>query len=194
MHDGCMKPHFGIRSLATASILLCATVFAAQHEPHAQQAAKQPTPAQRAFDLFKGMAGMWEGKDASSGRNIKIEFKVIANGSVVMATSDYDAHPDEQMVTMYSLDQGKLILTHYCVARNQPRLVAEKISDDGRTIEFKFKDGTGMKDVNTGHMHNVKVWFIGKDEFKDQWSFYKDGKETFMEDFTMRRVKSKSQR
>lgn len=159
------------------------------HDHGSRDQSKALSPAEKAFNHFKLMEGKWEGQDKSSGRKIKLEYRVIANGSVVMEISDYDAHPNDQMVTMYSLDQGKLILTHYCVARNQPRLVAEKISEDGKTIEFKFKDGTGMKDVNTGHMHNVKVWFVGPNDHKDQWSFYKDGKETFMEEFLTKRVK-----
>ncbi|MBX3120146.1 MAG: hypothetical protein KF784_13855 [Fimbriimonadaceae bacterium] len=178
----------------TLSLLLAASALFgfSRQDPHNHgktSAQKPQSAAELAFDQFKSMVGVWEGKDASTGRNIKIEYRLIANGSVVMATSDYDAHPNDQMVTMYSLDIGKLILTHYCVARNQPRLEATNISADGKTIEFRFKNGTGLKDINTGHMHNVNVWFLDKDTYKDQWSFYQNGKETFMEDFTLKRVK-----
>lgn len=176
------------------SIALLATFsyVGASQDPHGhgKSAEKQAeSPAEKAFAQLKAMAGIWEGKDTSSGRNIRLEYRVIANGSTVMSISDYDAHPNDQMVTMFHLDKGKLLLTHYCVARNQPRLEATKISDDGKAVEFKFKDGTGMKDVNTGHMHSVKMWFLGPNDYKDQWSFYQNGKETFMEDFVLKRVK-----
>lgn len=184
-----MKRLSAILFLTIAAVALHGFGGQDAHGHGKQEAQKPQTPAERAFARFKAMAGFWEGKDTSSGRKIRHEYRVIANGSTVMSISDYDAHPNDQMVTMYSLDSGKLILTHYCVARNQPRLEAANISADGSSLEFKFKDGTGMKDINTGHMHHAKVWFVGPDEFKDQWSFYQNGKETFMEEFVMKRVK-----
>ena len=66
----------------------------------------------------------------------------IAAGSAVMGAG-FDAHANETMITMIHMDGGRLMLTHYCVAKNQPRMVASCISKDGSQITFECLDGDG---------------------------------------------------
>lgn len=147
------------------------------------------TKAELAFEKFQALAGIWQGK-AEDGRVIRDRYEVIAAGTVVVQESEFEAHPGERMMTVVHLDGDRLILTHYCVARNQPRMVAKHISDDGNKVEFEYFDGTNMKDRNVGHMDKVIWEFKGTDTLSSQWSFYKDGKETFMEKFVSTRVKA----
>ena len=72
-----------------------------------------------AFDQLKSLAGNWEGKD-SSGSPVKINYKVISNGSVVMEYLEPTKEPE--MVTMYSVDGDRIVVTHYCSAGNQPTM------------------------------------------------------------------------
>ena len=65
-------------------------------------------------------------------------------GSYVDATK-YD-HP----VTMLYVDGDQLTLIHYCDAGNRPRMIG-KMSPDGKTVEFEFKDISGGMDH---HMHH----------------------------------------
>jgi hypothetical protein len=96
------------------------------------------------------------------------------------------------MVTMYHLDGPDLLLTHYCMAKNQPRLKATEISDDGKTILFTFLDGTNMASRDVGHMDKVRIQFGDTDnEYKSQWTFYAKGKEQWMEAITYMRVEKK---
>lgn len=76
------------------------------------------------------------------------------------------------MVSMYSLHEGKLILTHYCVAKNQPRLAATKIEDKGAKLEFTFMDATDIPNRDAGHMDRATYEFIGKDRYKTRWTWY----------------------
>jgi hypothetical protein len=146
------------------------------------------TPAQIAFENFKKLAGRWEGAE-KDGRKIAYDIEVIAGGSAVMESSAYDAHPGEKMVTMYHLDQGKLILTHYCVAGNQPRLEATEISPDGKKLLFTFRDATNIKSRDQGHMDKVKVDISKPERMSSQWTWYQAGKESWMEAFEFARVK-----
>ena len=150
--------------------------------------APEATPAERAFDEFKAMAGKWAGT-ADDGRKIVNQWQVIAGGSVVMYESEFDAHPGEKMVTMFHLDNGRLLLTHYCVARNQPRLQATEFSADGRRVVFTFLDATNLKSRDQGHMDKVVWEFPDAETRTSQWTWYQDGKESWMEKFTMKRVK-----
>lgn len=152
----------------------------------------RPSDAERAFERFKAMSGRWQGTE-QDGRVEIARYQVIAAGTVVMQDSEFEAHPGEKMVTMIHMDGGRLMLTHYCVARNQPRLVATEFSGDGRRVVFEFLDGTNMKDRNVGHMDKVVWEFVDNDTVVSQWTFYKDGKETWMEKFTTKRIKSDGQ-
>lgn len=146
----------------------------------------------RAYDQFKALAGQWEGKSTKGWTEI-LDIEIIAGGSCVMEKSHF-AHgeePNSGMATMYHLDGENLLLTHYCMARNQPRLKATEISDDGKTITFTFLDGTNMASRDVGHMDKVRISFEDENHFKSQWTFYADGKEKWMEAITYERKAAK---
>lgn len=161
--------------------LLCVIAGSALGQAH--------SPAERAFEEFKSMSGKWAGQ-SHDGRKIVSQWQVIAAGSVVMYDSEFDAHPGEKMVTMFHLDNGRLMLTHYCVANNQPRLVATEFSPDGKKVTFTYLDGTNLRDRNQGHMDKVVWEFPDADTRTSQWTWYANGKESWMESFRMTRVKA----
>ncbi|HKY04889.1 MAG TPA: hypothetical protein VJQ56_08365, partial [Blastocatellia bacterium] len=107
--------------------------------------------------------------------------------SAVVGTS-FDAHPNETMMTMFYLDGDRLLLTHYCVARNQPRLAATSFADGGRTITFTFLDSTNLKSRNQGHMDKAIFRFIDENHITSQWTWYQDGKESWMEEIHLERL------
>jgi hypothetical protein len=139
-----------------------------------------------AFERFKRLAGTWEGK-STKGWTEQIAYLVIARGSVVMEQSR-DAHPNEVMTSMVHMDGDRLLLTHYCVAGNQPRLVLSTIEDAGRTLHFSFLDATNLASRDRGHMDSVVFRFADADHFTSRWSWYQDGKESWMEDIEHRRL------
>ena len=134
----------------------------------------------RAFERFEALAGDWLGQ-STKGWTEKITYRTIAQGSVVMETS-FDAHPNEMMVTMLHPDGDRLVLTHYCVAKNQPRLVMTGASADLSQITFEFLDGTNLPSRDRGHMDKVVFRFASPDSFSSQWTWYQDGKESWMEE------------
>ncbi len=151
--------------------------------------AGQTNDAELAFNRFKAMVGDWEGA-SKEGVKIRHKYTLVGNGSVVMEESWFDAHKGDIMVTMYSMHEGKLILTHYCVAKNQPRLVASSIKEKGGKVEFTFMDATGIASREQGHMDRARYEFIGADRYKTAWTWYAKGKEQWMEEFDLRRMKS----
>ncbi len=139
-----------------------------------------------AFERLKSLTGTWMGK-STKGWEERIFFDSIAGGSVVVGHS-FDAHPDEEMYTMYHMDGDRLMLTHYCMAKNQPRLVATNIAVDGSKITFTFLDATNMASRNTGHMDSCVLTFKNDSTFTSRWTWYQDGKEEWMEEIVCRRV------
>jgi hypothetical protein len=146
---------------------------------------RDASPARIAFERFKKLAGEWKGK-STKGWEASVQFQTIAGGTVVTETS-FDAHPTETMMTMFHLDSDRLMLTHYCVAKNQPRLLATSFEDDGRKVTFTFLDGTGMPSRNRGHMDKAVFRFVDDNRVSSQWTWYQDGKEKWMEEITLER-------
>lgn len=144
--------------------------------------------AKAAFDRFATLAGAWHGQSTQGWADAGA-FETIARGSVVMQTTEFEAHAGETMVTMYHLDRDRLILTHYCVAKNQPRLLLSSVADEGRTLTFTYLDGTNLASRDHGHMDKVIYRFDANDpnRFTSQWTWYQDGTESWMEEIAMER-------
>ncbi len=139
-----------------------------------------------AFERFRALQGTWNGR-STKGWEEKVTYKTIARGSVVMETS-FDAHPGETMLSAFHMDGDRLMLTHYCVAQNQPRLVATAFDDDGKTITFTFLDGTNLPSRDRGHMDKAIFRFEDADHFTSHWTWYQDGKESWMEEIRHARI------
>lgn len=171
----------GVLFIGLMPISLCAAA-----DPPATAPATPQSPAQRAFERFKSLSGQWEGK-STKGWSEKSTWRVIAGGSCVMHIG-FDAHPNETMATMFHMDGEHLMLTHYCVARNQPRLRATEISEDGKTIVFTFLDSTNLPSRDKGHMDKAVYTFESDERYTTQWTWYQDGQERWMEQISCTRA------
>jgi len=195
MEGGAMFQKTGRTAVIALGILGClATAQGAPQEAEPVAAAAKgesiqeaPSPAQ-VFGKFQALAGTWRGR-STKGWTGEASFEVIAAGSVVVETSRFQAHPDETMMTMYHLDGSAMLLTHYCVAKNQPRLQMSSLAEDGKKVTFRFRDGTNLASRNQGHMDSVVYQFEDADHFTSQWSFYKDGREEWMEEIHYERIR-----
>lgn len=156
-------------------------------EPLRRANPPDPAAAAAAFERLKGLAGRWEGR-STKGWTDTSEVRVIAKGSVVEQRA-FDAHPGEEMRTLFSMDGDRLILTHYCVARRHPRLVASEIADSGRTITFTFLDGLNLPTRNLGHMDKLVMRIQDDGRYSSQWTWYQDGRESWMEEIHNARVR-----
>jgi hypothetical protein len=149
------------------------------------RAALSPESSRVLYERIKELAGDWEGK-STKGWTDTNHIEVIAGGSAVMFTS-FDAHPNERMATMVHLDGDRLLLTHYCMAKNQPRLVATSFDPETGEAVFEFLDGTGMASRDTGHMDKMKLQLKDKNGFRERWTWYAKGQERWLEDIEYRR-------
>jgi hypothetical protein len=143
-----------------------------------------------AFERFKSLDGLWKGRSTVGWTGTAV-FRVIGRGSVVLQTTSFD-DPEaatHSMASAIHMDGDQLILTHYCEAGNQPRLVASAVTPDGREITFTFKDGTNLPNRNTGHMDRVVFRFDDADHFYRRWTWYQNGQETWLEAISSERVR-----
>jgi hypothetical protein len=66
-------------------------------------------------------------------------------------------------------------------------LVATSFEEDGRKITFTFLDGTNMPTRNRGHMDKAVFRFVDDNHMTSQWTWYRDGKESWMEEISLQR-------
>jgi hypothetical protein len=164
-------------------VLLCVTLLfvagavlaASAPEEKAKAAAAKPQPPSK-LDLIKKLAGDWVeiGEDGKPTGKVVSTYRVTAGGSAVEETL-FGGTPHE-MITLYHLDGDDLVLTHYCVAGNQPRMKAEKQTDPNKLV-FNCDGGTNLKSENDEHMHHATLVFKDENHIQSEWLEYKDGKQ-----------------
>lgn len=140
--------------------------------------------SQAEFDKVKSLAGNWEGKN-SAGNPVHINYRLVSGGSAVMET--IDAAHDSQMITVYHLDGDHLMMTHYCMANNQPRMRANA-SNDPNAIKFTFVDVTNLSSPTAGHMYAHSIVWNDNFHVTQYWTWRQDGKDK-VETFELQRVK-----
>jgi hypothetical protein len=149
-------------------------------------AAFAASDAQKSFDQLTTLAGSWEGKN-SMGEPLQVSYRLTGGGSALM--SEIAGHGDN-MITMFNLDgPSRLLMTHYCSAGNQPRMVGT-MSPDGKTLTFNFLDATNLISEQKGHMQSLVVTMIDPDHHTEDWNFLaSDGKLQHHEHFDLQRQK-----
>jgi hypothetical protein len=123
--------------------------------------------AQKSFDKLKTLAGSWEG--TMDGKAMHVSLRVTSMGNTLMHEMTVVGSADDP-ITMFNLDRGRLLLTHYCDAGNQPRMVAT-VSPDGKTFTFDFIDATNLLSSQMGHMQHVVFNLVDADHHTELWQF-----------------------
>ena len=117
-------------------------------------AANANQPNLNALERLSTLEGSW--KVADSDGPLKITFEKTANDSVLLET--WFAGENKHSLTVYHMDNERLIATHYCPQGNQPRLEMQPQFDSDQ-ISFKYFDATNMKDTTQSHQHILSFDF-----------------------------------
>jgi hypothetical protein len=176
-----MKPRI---ALSVLFVLIAATAFAAdavatQSDAQKSSVAPVPSEAQKSFTAMKSLAGEWEGPvtipempEMSGGKPMHLSLRVTSRGNTLVhefqeAGTSLDATKYDHPVTMLYVDGDQLTLVHYCDAGNRPRMTG-KMSPDGKTVEFEFKDISGSTEY---HMHHSVFTIIDANHHTEDWTF-----------------------
>ena len=138
------------------------------------------------FEKFKALAGEWEGQ-RSDGETVKVSYQVLSGDSAVVETLTELAE-EVTMVTVYHMDGNGLRMTHYCAAKNQPRMKVAAVSPDARVVSFEFVDATNLAQPTDGHMHNLEITFKDRNHIAQKWTWLENGRTTD-NTFTLARVR-----
>ena len=138
------------------------------------------------FERLKALVGSWQ-VDGNMGK-AQATYEVIANGSTVIERFTMDGSTSP-MMTAYHLNGDKLELNHYCMAGNQPTMMAKGIDPATGEIIFDFASVTNLSDPNGKYMHNATYKLVDGDHFSTAWTLYENGKPKFTETSHYTRVK-----
>src|SRR5437588_10435314 len=151
------------------------------------------TPAEgqsaAAFARLKSLAGVWQSLGAK-GEHAKLQYEIISGGSAVMERFSSDTLPANsgEMITVYYIDRGELVLTHYCIAANQPHLRATLYDAKTGELDFEFVSADNMPTGDEGHMHSARMHFIDDNHFSAEWRYMQSRSAKFREASQFTRV------
>jgi hypothetical protein len=145
------------RQLLLCPLLLLALSLATHGD---DKSGKRPlVPTNSAFETLKTLAGTWLAADEDGKPTDKIVsiIKVTSGGSAVLETL-FPGQPQE-MLSVYTLDGPDLVMTHFCVLGNQPRLKADPKSTADQ-IRFEFAGGANLDPKKDKHMHSATLTIV----------------------------------
>jgi hypothetical protein len=158
---------------------------AAAQPPAAKAGATHP-----GLEKLKKLAGTWveADKDGKPTDKVVSVIKVTASGSAVHET----LFPNTQMemMSVYHLDKNDLVMTHYCMLGNQPRMKADPKSPANQ-IKWLFDGGTNLDPKKDMHMHSAVVTFVDADRIEIAGEAWADGKPCPDHCATMKLVRKK---
>ena len=153
-------------------------------QTHAADANMKDPDGPAAFAKMKTLVGEWQ---SSGPDHSKLTYELTGAGTTLLERETAESMPG--MMTMFHLNSGKLMLTHYCMAGNQPRMQAHSYDAATGEIRFQFLDASNLKTPNDGHMHNASFQIVDHDHLRSVWEFYENGHKTRAETFEFTRVK-----
>ena len=146
------------------------------------ESAPQPA-ASPAFARLQALAGEWVAADDSEmvkKGELVARYALTAGGSAVVETI-FPGSPHE-MVTVYTEDGEDVVLHHYCLNANAPRMRAKAPAPDkaggtaGGRYEFAFDGGSNIHSPHDKHMHSAWIEFVSKNELRSEWTELDGGK------------------
>jgi hypothetical protein len=122
-----------------------------------------------AFTRLRALVGDWEATTAS-GKTVRASYRLVSNESALVET--FGTSSGKETLTIFHLDGPRMLATHYCAQKNQPRLALRATPDDKR-FEFAFVDATNLTDPRASHLTKLDVALLDADHF-DKTEVYEE--------------------
>lgn len=143
-----------------------------------------------AFEQFKELAGTFLEVD-TDGRPARIEYRLISRGSALTETwfmaPKADGSDSTQELTVFHMNNGALVATHYCAAGAQSTMALKPESPAGEYI-FTLQSISNLESPDDAHNSGFGYQFETNDIIHRSERWTKSGKET-VTNLTMLRIK-----
>lgn len=132
-----------------------------------------PAEKNSGLETMKGLVGTWVATDADGKPTEEVVsiIKLTAGGSAIHETL-FPGQPHE-MVSIYTADGPDLVMTHYCMLGNQPRMRAA--APKGKSLTFEFAGGTNLDPEKDKHMHGATLTIVDADHFEIEGVAWENG-------------------
>ena len=151
------------RTITLSAFVLASCCAAARaEEKHNHDHPATPAKSNANFEKMKKLVGTWveADKDGKPTDTVMSIIKLTAGGSAIHETF-FPGQPME-MVSVYVPEGEELVMTHYCVIGNQPKLKADPKSPANQIV-FKFAGGTNLDPKKDKHMHDATLTLVDAD-------------------------------
>lgn len=124
------------------------------------------------LDDVKALLGDWyqAGADGEATGTLAATLRVTAGGSAVVET--LFPGTDHEMLSVYHMDGGDLVMTHYCVLGNAPSYRARR-TDDG--LHWQCTGVANLHAHGGTHMHEGFSDRLGPNRIRAKWLQTTDG-------------------
>jgi hypothetical protein len=146
------------------------------------------TDSSAAFEQLKRLQGTWDVTEKGNPALSETATYRMTGRGTVLVEDLRGASAMGHMLTTYHLDEGQLVLTHFCGAGNQPRMRLKSVEEGGRRILFEIYDITNLASPDAYHSIALEVVFLN-DERVDLAYRGKSGGEESVQLFQLSRTK-----
>jgi len=122
-----------------------------------------------ALEQLKTLVGEWDVKDSPS----SVTYHLTGNGTTLVE----EFRGRRGMASVYHMDNGNLMLTHYCSAGNQPRMRAVAYDPAEGSVKFDFIDVTNLSEPSAYHTRELEILFQDKDHVQLRFIGQEEGEE-----------------
>jgi hypothetical protein len=128
-----------------------------------------------AFESLKKLTGDYQGHvETADGPPATAKYELISAGTAVMETAF--AGTEHEMRSIFFLEGGDLVLTHYCAAGNQPKMKLDTAASTPGKLVFAFAGGTNLDPAKDAHIHSGRMGLTADGRLENEWDFYAGGK------------------
>jgi hypothetical protein len=126
------------------------------------------------LEKMKTLVGTWvmTGEDGKPTDEVVSVIKLTAGGSAIHETI-FPGQPHE-MVSIYTADGSDLVMTHYCMLGNQPRMKADA-KTVGNQLKFEFAGGGNLDPKKDKHMHAATLTIVDADHMQIEGIAWENG-------------------
>lgn len=133
-----------------------------------------PSKHSAEFEKLKALEGRWEGSMVHEGKpdDLTVTYHLTSGGTAVVET--ISPGTPHEMVSVYHDENGKLVMTHYCMIGNQPKLAM--VGSKANEIDLDFAKDNVLRPESEDHMHSLDIVFIDGDTLVERWGSMHEGK------------------
>lgn len=163
-----------LRSLAIITAAASLTCLVAGCASGAKVAGTPGPDQEAAMNKLKSLAGEWSKPADGESPASTIVYSVTSGGSAVREIMFPGT--GHEMTNLYHLDGTSIICTHYCAMGNQPRMRAQSLSSDGKSIAFTFDSVTNLSKPDEHYMGGLRLDMPDNDHLTQTWTSLEKGK------------------